>query len=663
MTPNPTAAPESRLAPLRRLGAKVPLTAIAVVWGLGYALLRGRDTLTLAQADMTPLHRSLTTLYDEVGAGRNENPLFLYFFNYIRAFIDAFVTLIQGVIAQPAFGHPGPVLGWLGVVALMTWLAGVAAGWRYALLAAAGFLFLGFQGLWTESMDTLSLTFAAVLLALAIGIPIGIWMGLSDRLSRLVTPVLDFMQTMPTFVYLAPLTLFFLIGPASATIATLIYAVPPVMRITAHGIRGVSTTTVEASESLGATPWQTLTKVMLPMALRTIVLGANQTIMAALSMVTIAALIDAPGLGKTVYKALTLLDVGTAFNAGLAIVVLAIVLDRVTTAAAARVDDRLVTPRRRLVRRGVRWGGLGVVLVAGYLSHTYAAYADFPDNPDIGAPIRRYSESSSMWVQDHFSWLTFDVKDRITAVLINPVQSFLADSPWWLVVFGLASLAAVVGGRVAAASTVLCLGLIIGLGLWSDAMVTLASTLIATVFVLAFGLVVGVWMGRNARADQVIRPFLDAAQVMPAFVYLVPFLALFQAGRFTAIVAAWVYAVPVATKVVADGIREVSATTLEAATAAGSSTFQLIRKVQIPMAAKAIALATNQGLIYVLAMVVVGGLVGAGALGNQVVTGFSQEQRWGKGFAAGLAIVLLGVMLDRVTQRVAQRVDPGAPRR
>ena len=113
----------------------------------------------------------------------------------------------------------------------------------------------------------------------------------------------------------------------------------------------------------------------------------------------------------------------------------------------------------------------------------------------------------------------------------------------------------------------------------------------------------------------------------------------------------------------ADGIREVSATTLEAATAAGSSTFQLIRKVQIPMAAKAIALATNQGLIYVLAMVVVGGLVGAGALGNQVVTGFSQEQRWGKGFAAGLAIVLLGVMLDRVTQRVAQRVDPGAPRR
>lgn len=663
MTPSPSAAPESRLAPLRRLGAKVPLTAIAVVWGLGYALLRGRDTLTLAQADMTPLHRSLTTLYDEVGAGRNENPLFLYFFNYIRAFIDAFVTLIQGVIAQPAFGHPGPVLGWLGVVALMTWLAGVAAGWRYALLAAAGFLFLGFQGLWTESMDTLSLTTAAVLLALAIGIPIGIWMGLSDRLSRLVTPVLDFMQTMPTFVYLAPLTLFFLIGPASATIATLIYAVPPVMRITAHGIRGVSTTTVEASESLGATPWQTLTKVMLPMALRTIVLGANQTIMAALSMVTIAALIDAPGLGKTVYKALTLLDVGTAFNAGLAIVVLAIVLDRVTTAAAARVDDRLVTPRRRLVRRGVRWGGLGVVLVAGYLSHTYAAYADFPENPDLGAPIRRYSESSSMWVQDHFSWLTFDVKDRITAALINPVQSFLADSPWWLVVFGLASLAAVVGGRVAAASTVLCLGLIIGLGLWSDAMVTLASTLIATVFVLAFGLVVGVWMGRNARADQVIRPFLDAAQVMPAFVYLVPFLALFQAGRFTAIVAAWVYAVPVATKVVADGIREVSATTLEAATAAGSSTFQLIGKVQVPMAAKAIALATNQGLIYVLAMVVVGGLVGAGALGNQVVTGFSQEQRWGKGFAAGLAIVLLGVMLDRVTQRVAQRVDPGAPRR
>jgi glycine betaine/proline transport system permease protein len=156
-----------------------------------------------------------------------------------------------------------------------------------------------------------------------------------------------------------------------------------------------------------------------------------------------------------------------------------------------------------------------------------------------------------------------------------------------------------------------------------------------------------------------IRPVLDAGQTMPAFVYLVPFLAFFAASRFTAIVAAVVFAAPVAIKIVADGIRAVSPTTVEAATAAGSSTWQLITKVQLPMARRSLALATNQGLIYVLSMVVVGGLVGAGALGYDVVAGFSQGQLYGKGLAAGLAIVLLGVLLDRITQAAARRDQPG----
>jgi glycine betaine/proline transport system permease protein len=202
---------------------------------------------------------------------------------------------------------------------------------------------------------------------------------------------------------------------------------------------------------------------------------------------------------------------------------------------------------------------------------------------------------------------------------------------------------------------VVCLGLIIGLGLWGDAMTTLAATLIATALTLVVAIVLGVAMGRSGRFDSTVRPVLDAAQTMPSFVYLVPFLALFAASRFTAILAAIVYAVPVATKIIADGIRAVPETTVEAATAAGSTRWQLITKVQLPMSRHAIALATNQGLIYVLAMVVVGGLVGAGALGYDVVAGFSQSQLYGKGLAAGMAIVLLGIMLDRVAQAAAER--------
>jgi glycine betaine/proline transport system permease protein len=169
--------------------------------------------------------------------------------------------------------------------------------------------------------------------------------------------------------------------------------------------------------------------------------------------------------------------------------------------------------------------------------------------------------------------------------------------------------------------------------------------------------VLGVWMGRSPAADRIVRPLLDAAQTMPSFVYLVPFVALFAASRFTGIAAAIVYAAPIAIKIVADGIAGVSKTTVEAATAAGSSRWQIITKVQLPMSLRTVALAANQGLIYVLSMVVVGGLVGGGALGYDVVAGFRQNSLFGKGLAAGLAIVLLGIMLDRVTQSVARRAD------
>jgi glycine betaine/proline transport system permease protein len=619
--------------------------AIVLAWLLLWLLFRNFGTLPLDASQLTPLHRFINDINDAVGASRNSNPVFLYFFNEIRLVIDEFVTFIQALIAQPSFGRPVPVIGWLGVVAIAGWVSLVVAGWRIALLSMAGFVFLGLQGLWQESMDTLSLTLAAVVISLLVGIPLGIWAGLSDRVNRIVTPVLDFMQTMPTFVYLAPLTLFFLIGPASATIATLIYAAPPAIRITAHAIRSVPHTTVEASESLGATTKQTLVKVLLPSARKTIVLGVNQTIMAALSMVTIAALIDAPGLGKTVVKALQTLDVGTAFNAGLAIVVLAIVLDRVTTAA---------TERRKLPRWAF-FGGLGVTGVAVYLSYTYLWAAEFQSDVEIGSSIRQGATAVTEWVQDSLPVLTGGFKDFVTFALINPLQALLAESPWFLVALVIVALSFMVGGVKSAVISAACLGLLVATGLWQDSMITLASTLVATILVMILGIVVGVWMGRSRRADRFVRPVLDAAQVMPAFVYLVPFLALFSASRFTAIIAAVVFAAPVAIKIIADGVRAVSTATVEASIALGSSSWQTIVKVQLPMARGALTLAANQGLIYVLSMVVVGGLVGAGALGYDVVAGFSQGQLYGKGLAAGVAIVVLGVMLDRLTQAAAKR--------
>lgn len=648
-----TVAPVKRA---RKVGRPAVIGAILVVWLVLFAVLRGKQTLSLAVADLTDLHRWINDFNDSVGANRNSNPLFLYFFNEIRLVIDNLVTFVQHLISQPSGSRPVPQIGWLGVVGLAGYVSWALGNWKVALLAVAGFTFFGLQGLWQESMDTLALILCAVFVALLFAIPLGVWAGLSDRFNRLMTPFLDFMQTMPTFVYLAPLTLFFLIGGASATIATVIYAAPPTIRITAHAIRNVSRTTVEAAESLGATRRQSLLKVLLPMSKRTVVMGVNQTIMAALAMVTIAALINAPGLGVNVLQALQSLDVGTAFNAGLAIVIMAIVLDRVTTAASAREENaRNAGHDFAKWRRPLLGAGAVVTVVLIYLSHTYLWAADFPGDGTVGSHIASATDTATNWVQDNLSGLTNAFRDAITNGLLNPFQTLLTDSPWWLVGAVLVALAVVLGGWKAGITTAVCVGLLVATGVWSDAMTTMASTLVATVLVMILGIVFGVWMGRSTMADRMIRPTLDAAQVMPPFVYLVPFLALFGATRFTAIVAAIVYGAPVAMKIIADGIRAVPETTVEAATSAGCNTWQIITKVQLPMSRSALTLATNQGLIYVLSMVVVGGLVGAGALGYDVVAGFSQGELYGKGLAAGLAIVLLGVMFDRITQAAARR--------
>ncbi|WP_406176120.1 ABC transporter permease [Streptomyces sp. NBC_00996] len=646
------------VAGVRRVSRRMVVAVILVTWLVLFAVLRGKQTFTLAAADLTDLHRWFNDVNDTIGADRNSNPLFLYFFNEIRLVIDNLVTFIQSLISQPSDGRPLPQIGWLGVVGIAGYLSWAVGNWRVALLAVAGFTFFGLQGLWQESMDTLALTLSAVFVALLFAIPLGVWAGLSDRFNRIMTPFLDFMQTMPTFVYLAPLTLFFLIGPASATIATLIYAAPPAIRITAHAIRSVPETTVEAADSLGSTRRQTLLKVLLPMSKRTVVMGVNQTIMAALAMVTIAALIDAPGLGKTVVQALQSLDVGTAFNAGLAIVVMAIVLDRVTTAASGRAEAARRSGNRFLKwRRPLLVGGGVAAAVLVYLSHTYVWAAEFPGEGSTGSTIASAADDVTTWAQDNLSGITNAFRDAITNGLLNPFQTLLTDSPWWLVGATLVALGAVLGGWRAGVTTAVCVGLLVGTGVWSDSMTTLASTVVATVLVMVLGVTFGVWMGRSMLVDRLLRPTLDAAQVMPPFVYLVPFLALFGATRFTAIVAAVVYAVPVAIKIIADGVRAVPETTVEAATAAGCNTWQIITKVQLPMSRSALTLATNQGLIYVLSMVVVGGLVGAGALGYDVVAGFSQGELYGKGLAAGLAIVLLGVMFDRITQAAARRTS------
>ncbi|OIQ52334.1 Glycine betaine/L-proline transport system permease protein ProW [Pseudodesulfovibrio hydrargyri] len=224
----------------------------------------------------------------------------------------------------------------LVVIAIVCFLAWRFSGKRLAAFSLASLLLVGFLGLWEDTMITLAMVLSSVVICAVIGIPLGIMSGRSDRFEAGLRPVLDAMQTTPAFVYLVPIVMLFSVGNVAGVLATIIFALPPIIRLTGLGIRQVHPELVEAAQAFGATRWQVLVKVQIPLAMPTILAGLNQTIMMALSMVVIAALIGAGGLGSPVILGLNTLDIGRAVVGGLGIVLMAIVLDRITQSMAQR---------------------------------------------------------------------------------------------------------------------------------------------------------------------------------------------------------------------------------------------------------------------------------------------------------------------------------------
>ena len=249
----------------------------------------------------------------------NLGPVFDGISNAISGLLQAFEGLLL---------WPHPVI----VIILFTILAYVAAKRGIAIFTLIGMFLIYNMGFWQATMQTLALVITAVFIALVVAIPIGIWASKSEIVERIVRPILDFMQTLPAFVYLIPAVLFFRLGAVPGVVATLIFSLPPAVRLTNLGIRQVPKEIKEAAISFGSSPSQILFKAEIPVALPTILAGVNQTIMLALSMVVIAGMIGAGGLGNEVLKGITQLKIGLCFESGISIVILAIFLDRVTQA-------------------------------------------------------------------------------------------------------------------------------------------------------------------------------------------------------------------------------------------------------------------------------------------------------------------------------------------
>ena len=262
-------------------------------------------------------------------------PLYVWVDNFVDGLLNRFSgafdgfgdmvsTVLDGLLWLLQSAHPLLIV--LSIALLALWLA----GWRVGLFALLGLLLIENIGLWSPFIATLALVLTAQLLILVVGLPVGILMASSKRLEQILQPVLDFMQTMPAFVYLIPAVMFFGLGIVPGVVATFVFALPPLVRLTSLGIRQVPHDLIEASEAFGSTYLQKLLKVQLPVALPTIMAGVNQSIMLNLSMVVISAMIAAGGLGAEVLRGIQRLEIGRGFEAGLAVVILAIVLDRIT---------------------------------------------------------------------------------------------------------------------------------------------------------------------------------------------------------------------------------------------------------------------------------------------------------------------------------------------
>ncbi|OON74419.1 ABC transporter permease [Streptomyces tsukubensis] len=643
--------------------------------GRGAALLRNRSlgklvVLAVVAAVLVPVahanwasgswpHDLTVNLTEPLGKvsdwiidNRDSHWLFTYFFGYIS---NAVVLSVRGVYLLFL------AAGWAGVTAAAGLIAWRVAGVRLAVTTAVAFLVCGFLGMWVPTMQTLALMVVAVLASVIVGGLLGLAGGLSERTHRALRPVLDTMQVLPAFAYLLPVVLVFGIGVPAAVLATVIYAAPPMARLTALGLRDADGGVMEAVTSLGATARQRLTTARLPLARKQLLLGLNQTIMMALSMAVIASVIGAGGLGDRVYQALASVDVGAALAAGIPIVLLAVVLDRTTAAAGERIG---AGHHETSPLRGARgWGLAAVLTVAVALAVRAAGRLDWPESWTV--TIATTVNDAVDWMTDHlYSGIpviggTADWAAHFTTWILDPVRDGLQWLPWWSLLLIVAALAWLIGTWRTALTAVLAMAAIGVLGRWSTSLDTLSQVLAAVAVTLVVGFAVGIGAARSERVDRMLRPVLDVFQTMPQFVYLIPVVALFGVGRAPAVAAAVIYALPAVVRITAQGVRGVNPAALESARSLGATTGQQLRQVQLPLARPALLLAVNQGVVLVLAVVIIGGLVGGGALGYDVVYGLAQGD-FATGLVAGVAIVCLGLMLDRVTQPTTRSGRKGA---
>lgn len=586
-------------------------------------------------------------------------------------------------------------LPWPAAFVLSAMVAHRAGGWKLSLFTAASLAYILAVGYWRESMNSLALVVISVPLAVVVGFALGVWGFASRRAERAITPVLDFMQTIPAFAYLLPILLLFGFGPVVGLIASLMYSFPPMVRNTILGLRGVPSDIIEAGLISGATKAQLFRRVRVPTALPQLLLGVNQTTMASLSMVIVASIIGGTDdIGWAVLSTMRKALFGESLLAGIVIALMAMILDRVTwglarndsqsggrrywlfglaaaflLAACAQVvpflreypQNWVVSPAAPM-NEAVRWITVEFQTAITAVKTSFLFFFMLPLRVGLDRAVTPFSWGfeltalhSSVYALAVFAAVVCLLRARrpntaaMAALLGMIFYIGLTDMPWPALLAVLALWSYHLGGLRLAAGALGAAVFLLLCGVWDKVMLSLYLCAVAVAAAFFGGAVFGVWAAHNDAVSRLMRPVNDTLQTMPLFVLLIPIVMFFQIGEFTAMLAIVAYAYVPAFRYAEHGIRTVPRDAVEAARSMGCTPWQLLWRVKLPLSLPNIMLGLNQTIMYGLAMLVIAALVGTNGLGQQVYIGLSKGD-FGIGIIAGIGMALIAIVADRMCQ-------------
>ena len=545
-----------------------------------------------------------------------------------------------------------PALPWVALVGGMALVGHWAGGRRLALFSGLCTIYLSIFGLWPDSMQTLGIVAVTVPLAAATGLALGILAVRKPRAEQALNALFDVMQATPHMAYLGPVVILFGFGQVPAMLATFGFAVPPMARCTILGLRTVPSDILEAGLMSGCTRRQQLWKVELPAAQQTLLLGLNQVVMQTLAMAVIASLVGASGLGQKLLFSLQQLQIGKAVEQGVAITLIALVLDRLTQAWMRRVPQRFPQDTGWVGRHQHLVAFAGLVVVSLILVPFVPALEVLPKELTLsyGGPINEVVR----WVSKNLFDYIKPVRDAITIWMLLPLRDLFLWMPWTMLIGLLALCGYTLGGLRLALLPVALFGFLALAGFWTPLMMTLYLVTSCTILSILIGVPLGVWAARSPRAARVLMAVCDSLQTFPSFIYLIPVIMLFQTSDLSNVIAMLAYATVPSVRYTYLGLSRVPQTLIEAAVAAGTTRRQRLWKVELPIAFPEILLGINQTIMMALAMVAITALIGSRDLGQEIYKALPGADT-GRGLLAGLGIAFIGIITDRLVGAWAKR--------